>query len=85
LVIARWAVRHNITHLALDDFLKSISLFLQFKGLPKDSRTLLQTPTTTLVKEISGGIYHHFGLKADIWIKQFFQMFQLQFSFWDTI
>jgi len=66
LVIARWAVRHDITHLALDDFLKSISLFPQFKGLPKDSRTLLRTPTTTLVKEISGGIYHHFGLKNEI-------------------
>jgi len=73
LVIARWAVRHNITHLALDDFLKSISKFPQFKGLPKDSRTLLQTPTTTLVKEISGGIYHHFGLKAEI--EQLFKVY----------
>ncbi|KAF0706937.1 Uncharacterized protein FWK35_00036977 [Aphis craccivora] len=73
LVIARWSIRHNITHLALDDLLKSISLFPQFKGLPKDSRTLLRTPTTTLVKEISGGIYHHFGLKNEI--EQLFKVY----------
>lgn len=66
MVIARWAVRHDITHFALDDFLKSVSTFPQFIDLPKDSRTLLQTPTTTLVKEIGGGIYHHFGLRSEI-------------------
>lgn len=38
----------------------------QFSELPKDSRTLLKTPTTSIVKNISGGIYHHFGIKEEI-------------------
>lgn len=39
-VIAKWAVHHDITHFALDDFLKTVCKFSQFKDLPKDSCTL---------------------------------------------
>ena len=34
--------------------------------MPKDARALLKTPTTTIVKQIKGGIYHHFGIHEEI-------------------
>jgi len=34
--------------------------------LPKYARTLLKTPTTTIVKEIKGGIYYHLGVNQEI-------------------
>lgn len=64
--IASWAIRHSITHSALNDLLITLSNFPQLKHLPKDARTLLKTPTTTIVKEIKGGIYHHFGIIQEI-------------------
>jgi len=36
------------------------------KYLPKDARTLLKTPTSTEVKNIKGGIYHHFGIENEV-------------------
>ncbi|KAF0720468.1 Uncharacterized protein FWK35_00033941, partial [Aphis craccivora] len=36
------------------------------KHLPKYAKTLLKTPTTTIVKEIKGGIYYHFGVNQEI-------------------
>jgi len=66
-LIASWAIRHNITHSALDDLLISLSKCSQFNHLPKDSRTLLKTPTTpSVIKTIKGGIYHHFGIHREI-------------------
>lgn len=62
LTIAKWAIRNNITHMALDDLLKNLSKHPQFKELPIDSRTLLKTPTKTIIKEIKGGSYYHFGI-----------------------
>lgn len=46
--------------------LLSLSKYPLFKKLPKDSRTLLRTPTTTSVKSIKGGIYYHFGIQQEI-------------------
>jgi len=64
--IASWAIRHSITHSALNNLLITLSNFPQLKHLPKNARTLLKTPTTTIVKEIKGGIYHHFGINQEI-------------------
>lgn len=66
LIIAKWAIRQDITHSAVDDLLKSLSKLPHCKDLPKDSRTLLKTPTKTVVKNIKGGIYYHFGIKNEI-------------------
>jgi hypothetical protein len=66
LIIANWAIRHDITHCALNDLLKSLLKLPAFSELPKDARTLLKTPTTTIVKNMGGGIYHHFGIKEEI-------------------
>lgn len=64
--LAIWAIRHGITHLALNDLLNRLSKFPSFSNLPKCSRTLLKTPTSTIVKNISGGVYHHFGITKEI-------------------
>jgi len=37
LTIAKWAIRNNITHLALDNLLNNLSKYPQFKELPIDS------------------------------------------------
>jgi len=66
LTIATWAITHNITHTALNDLLKRLSKFPEFKELPKDSRTLLKTPLKTNVREVGGGIYHHFDIEEEI-------------------
>ncbi|CAI6359540.1 unnamed protein product [Macrosiphum euphorbiae] len=39
LIIAIWAIRHDITHYALNDLLKSLSILPAFSELPKDART----------------------------------------------
>lgn len=60
-MLARWAIRHNITHLALDLLkLHKMYKFPQFQDLPITAKTLLKTPTTTLVKDIKGGLNYHF-------------------------
>ncbi|XP_022160042.1 uncharacterized protein LOC111026297 [Myzus persicae] len=66
LTISMWAITHNITHVALTDLLKRLSKFPEFKELPKNSRTLLKTPLKTNVKEVGGGIYHHFGIEEEL-------------------
>jgi len=65
-LIANWAIHHDITHYALNDLLKSLSILPAFSELPKDAKTLLKTPTTTKIKNIGGGIYHHFEIKEEI-------------------
>lgn len=61
-----WPLKENIN-------LKSVSSLLNILGRRgyldncSDARTLLQTPrSTTVVREVIPGIYHHFGLKNGI-------------------
>jgi len=65
LIIAMWAMSQNITHTALNDFLKRLSKFPEFKELLKDSGTLLKIPLKTNVRKVNGGIYHHFGIEEE--------------------
>jgi len=57
-----WATKHNITRIALNELLAYLQQF--HKSLPKDSRTLLKTPTDYDIRTIQGGLYHHFGLQS---------------------
>jgi len=66
LIIATWAIKHQIPHIVLNDLLKNLRKSSQFSNLPKDARTLLKTPTTTTVKNIDGGVYHHFSIKEEV-------------------
>lgn len=65
LVIAQWTVRCNVPQSTVNDLLHSISIFPEFQCLPKDARTLLNTPTMVSVKDVKGGIYHHFSIKNE--------------------
>jgi len=65
-VIAKWANRNNVCHSVLNALLVSLSKFHYFKNLPKDSRTLLHTPVKTVLKDIKGGVYYHFGISNEI-------------------
>jgi len=64
--LAKWALRHKITHVALGDLLSILQTNPDLSDIPKDPRTLLKTPSTTSIKKIGGGTYHHFGLKKEI-------------------
>lgn len=66
MTIAKWAVRNFICHLILDDLITSLSKHTEFKYLPKDSRTLLHTPSSTVLKNIDGGVYYHFSIVSEI-------------------
>lgn len=60
-----WAVNFKITLAALTALLLILSLFTS-ATLPRNARTLLNTPRSTETVEISGGEYYHFGLKRAI-------------------
>ncbi|KAI8116057.1 hypothetical protein CVS40_11806, partial [Lucilia cuprina] len=59
--IAVWAVKHTITNRAINDLLSI--LIKHFPFLPKDARTLKQTPRDAPIVPIEGGNYVHYGLK----------------------
>lgn len=64
--LANWSTTNNITHSALGGLLKLLNSHSCFKSLPKDARTLLKTPRTTITSLISDGEYVHFGLENAI-------------------
>lgn len=64
--LSNWALRHSIPHTVLNDLLMFLRTLPGLNNLPKDARTLLKTPTTTLIKSIHGGEYHHLGLNREI-------------------
>lgn len=61
--LCSWKHKHNISHTALSELLSE----LRKRGhadLPKDARTLLQTPRKSIVKiSINGSSNFHYGLK----------------------
>jgi len=68
LTIALWALRYRISHKALSELLKSLKKFPSFstKYLPKDARTLLNTPKSTSVQDMGNGTYYHFSIKSEV-------------------
>jgi len=67
LVLAQWALRHNITHVAVNDLLKNLKQFPLFSELPSDARTLLKTNTTYCYsKNYWRWCYHYFGIKREV-------------------
>lgn len=59
--LSQWALKHNITHTAINDLLKILKPY--DCNLPIDARTLLSTPKNHVLKSIEPGSYYHFGLK----------------------
>ena len=62
--LAAWSVRHSCTRTALNEILA----ILRSHGhsLPKDGRTLLQTPSVVTLLNKCGGQYAYFGLESGI-------------------
>lgn len=62
--LSQWAVKHSITHLAVNDLLSILKPY--HSELPGDVRTLLHTPREIKLKTIEPGVYCHFGVKKCI-------------------
>ncbi len=60
--LAQWSIEENIPQKSVRALL--LILHRRFPGIPLDPRTLLSTPRNTNVKELAGGVYHHFGIAS---------------------
>lgn len=63
--LATWAIRHNTSHVALNELL----LFLKNNNLasvPMDARTLLKTPKFKNIIKVEPGEYVHIGLQSGL-------------------
>lgn len=60
--VAMWAIKHNITHLALTDLLHWLCTKPDLENFPRDARTLLKTPKETPVEEHGQGQFYYFGM-----------------------
>lgn len=73
--LVKWAMKHNITQVAVTDLLHTLHPL--YPELPLDCRSLLQTPSHMIIKKIDDGEYIHIGLKAGL--DQFFLKFSPSF------
>ncbi|XP_035716752.1 uncharacterized protein LOC110861074 isoform X1 [Folsomia candida] len=64
--LREWGVNNKITRSAFNGLLTILNKQPSLPKLPVDGRTLLATPTTSLVEECGGGQYIHFGYKSII-------------------
>ncbi|CAG7733620.1 unnamed protein product [Allacma fusca] len=64
--LTQWAIKHQVSHAALNDLLRTLKGHHCFRDLPKDPRTLLKTPRRTILEEMPPGNYVHFGLEHAI-------------------
>ena len=62
--MAKWAVENNCTQSSRNLLLQ----ILRESGhiLPKDSKTLLQTPQVIITEDKCNGTYKHFGIKEQL-------------------
>lgn len=57
-----WIIQHRITKRAVNDLL-SILIVYGFQFLPRDSRTLLKTPTHVDIRQLSSGHLWYYGIE----------------------
>ena len=62
--LAKWAVENNCTRSSINQLLKILRESSHI--LPKDSRTLLQTPQVTITEGKCNGTYKYFGMKEQL-------------------
>ena len=70
--LAQWQCKYNISQAAFGALLKiliDVDSADEIKNLPKDPRTLLNTPKNVLIRSIVPGEYFHYGLQEGI-VKQ---------------
>lgn len=58
-----WVINHRITHTAVNDLLK-ILILAGFTFLPKDSRTLMNTPKYVDIKPMGTGKFWYQGIRV---------------------
>lgn len=64
--LCSWALKHNITHTALSELLSKLHT-CDYADLPKDARTLLNTPRNSIVEIwAENESFFHYGLKKSI-------------------
>ena len=59
-----WAVDFKIPHSAINSLMEILGKY--HPGLPKDARTLLNTPRYCDIKQVAGGSYHYFGVETSL-------------------
>lgn len=64
--LRRWALDNNVTHKSLTELLSWLSEKPHLNNLPKDARTLLNTPKSVTTKYMGTGCYYYFGLASGI-------------------
>lgn len=64
--ITTWAVTEQITHKSLNKLLQILKTHSCHSDLPSDCRSLLNTPRTTVIKEVYPGYYWHNSLENGI-------------------
>ncbi|XP_074106397.1 uncharacterized protein LOC141532116 [Cotesia typhae] len=67
--LAQWKCEFNITQAgssALLKIIRNVESIEELKSLPNDSRTLIDTPTDTTIREVAPGEYFHYGLKEGL-------------------
>lgn len=62
-----WAIKNHISHMALNDLL-AILILAGLTFLPKDSRTLMKTPTQVDIVPLGNGKMWYFGIS--IWLQK---------------
>ncbi|KYN05020.1 hypothetical protein ALC62_04089 [Cyphomyrmex costatus] len=65
--LAQWAITENINLSSMGKLLEVLRLLPSLKNnLPKDPRTLLKTPRSLCVKQLSSGLYYYFGIESTL-------------------
>ena len=59
--LSKWAVENNCTQSSINQLLRESGNIL-----PKDSRTLLQTPQVIITEDKCNGTYKYFGMKEQL-------------------
>ncbi|XP_046554432.1 uncharacterized protein LOC124263771 [Haliotis rubra] len=62
--LSEWAVKYQVPHRTISSLLEILRN--DYPSLPKDPRTLLLTPQSYAVKNITGGQYFHFGISSSL-------------------
>lgn len=65
-----WSLENHITHVALTKLLKGLRAN-GHENLPCDARTLLETPTTSMISSHSGTLYHELQKAVKDHVRQF--------------
>lgn len=61
-VLKHWSLKNNVTHSSINELLQWFSTNPSVSNLPKDVRTILQTPRQIDIKNMGDDSYHYFGL-----------------------